>query len=263
MSCRVYNERMDEIYPILEFDPNPHAFIEPRHIQAAMDVPECAVICFFGDVVQSLVEKHDAKLLRELRSEIGRNPVYEIELNGRRLAVFQPGVGAPLAAGFMEEVIALGCTKFIACGACGVLDSTIAVGHVLVPTSAVRDEGTSYHYLPAAREVEVSPGTVAAIENVLQQRDIEYLLTKTWTTDAFFRETPERVARRRAEGCLCVEMEVSALCAVAKFRGVEFGQLLFGGDDLGGEVWDSRGWVTRRSARENLFWLAAEACLAL
>ena len=86
-------------------------------------------------------------------------------------------------------------------------------------------------------------------------------MAKTWTTDAFYRETPAKVRRRREEGCLTVEMEAAAFFAVAQFRGVPFAQLLYGGDDVSG-VWDFRAWTTH-AVREELFWLAAEACLAL
>ena len=159
--------------------------------------------------------------------------------------------------------IARGCTRFVACGGAGVLDRAIARGHLLVPTAAVRDEGTSYHYLPPSREVCASPEAVAAIETVLAEQGIAFLRTKTWTTDAFYRETPDRVARRREEGCLTVEMEAAAFLAVARFRGVALGQLLYSGDDVSGTVWDSREWHGRTSIRERLFWLAAEACAAL
>ena len=64
-----------------------------------------------------------------------------------------------------------------------------------------------------------------AIRSVLDERGIGYLAGKTWTTDGLYRETPGRVARRRAEGCLTVEMECSAFCAVARFRGATFGQI--------------------------------------
>jgi uridine phosphorylase len=86
---------------------------------------------------------------------------------------------------------------------------------------------------------------------------------KSWTTDGFYRETPARMARRRAEGCLAVEMESAAFFAVAQMRGVTFGQILYGGDDLTGEQWDDREWDRQTSTREKLLWLAAEACLAL
>lgn len=254
---------MEHPYPILEFDPTRTAIIEPKHLSQNIDMPERAVVCFFQDVIGKLLQEHDATLLYNLASEIGLHPIYQVTLRDTRLAVFHPGVGAPLAAGLLEEAIALGGRKFIACGGCGVLDSAIALGHVLVPHAAVRDEGTSYHYLPAGREVAASPHAVAAIEQALEVAGTDYLRTKTWTTDALYRETPDKVKRRRDEGCLTVEMEAAAFFAVAGFRGVEFGQILYGGDDVGGEVWDGRGWQRHGTAREKLFWLAAEACLRL
>ena len=86
---------------------------------------------------------------------------------------------------------------------------------------------------------------------------------KTWTTDAPYRETPVKIAARRAEGSLTVEMEAASLFAVAQYRQVVLGQILYGGDDLSGEAWDRRGWQSHKAVRENLFWLAADACLEL
>ncbi len=68
---------------------------------------------------------------------------------------------------------------------------------------------------------------------------------------------------RKAEGCLTVEMEAAAFFAVAQFRGVTLGQILYGGDDVSGEEWDTRGWTKNNTIREKMFWLAAEACLRL
>ena len=153
---------MQHDVPILEFDNTPEAIIEPTRVFTPMDIPEHAVACFFQDVITKLSQHHQAHVIRHLKSEIGTHPIYEMEFEGKRLAVFHPGVGAPLAAGTLEEVIALGCRKFIACGGAGVLDGTLAVGHVVVPTSAVRDEGTSYHYLPPGREVNASESGIAA-----------------------------------------------------------------------------------------------------
>jgi len=160
-------------------------------------------------------------------------------------------------------MIALGSRKFMACGGAGVLESAIALGHPIVVSAAVRDEGTSYHYLPPGREVEADPAGVAALEETLRAANVAYLVGKTWTTDAIYRETPDKIRRRRAEGCLTVEMEAAAFFAVARFRGVRFGQLLYAGDDVGGEAWDPRRWDSHTSVREKLFWLAAEACLRL
>jgi uridine phosphorylase len=253
---------MQADYPILEFDPAPDALLNPHTTLKPIDIAPHCVICFFQDVIERLVREHAARHVATLRTEIGKHPVYEITWNDQRLAVLHPGVGAPLAASFLEEAIAFGCQNFIVCGGAGVLVPDLAVGHVVVPTAAVRDEGTSYHYLPPAREVAAAPAAVAAIEAVLTARAVPYVLGKTWTTDAIYRETPAKIALRKTEGCLVVEMEAAALFAVARFRGVTLGQLLYSGDDLSGPEWDARGW-TRHSSRETLFWLAAEACLQL
>lgn len=254
---------MQALYPILEFDPSPNAIIEPHLIHDKMDVPERCVVCFFAEVFDALKASGRLKVVAVQRSEIGDNPVYELDVDGRRLAAFHPGVGAPLAAAFLDEVIALGCRKFIACGGAGVLNREIAVGHLVVPTSAVRDEGTSYHYLPPAREVSASPEGVAAIEQILKADGIDYIVGKTWTTDGIYRETPDKVKLRKEEGCITVEMEAAAFFAVSQFRGVTFAQILYGGDNLDSEKWDSRHWDRQSSIREKLFWLAAEACLKL
>lgn len=250
-------------YPILEFDDTLEAMLEPKRLIKASGVPRHAVACFFQDVISKLVQDHAARVVKHLRSEIGTHPVYELEMDGQRLAVFHPGVGAPLCAAMLEEVIALGCETFIACGGAGVLRPDIAVGHALVPASAVRDEGTSYHYLPPDREVSASPEAVAALVATLDAHGIEHLVTKTWTTDAIYRETPEKIRRRKEEGCVTVEMEAAAFFAVAQFRDVTFGQILYGGGDLSGAEWDHRHWNSHTSVREKLFWLAAEACLRM
>lgn len=250
-------------YPILEFDSAQQALIEPQQIIAPMDIAEHCVVCFFQDVLDALVQAGQLRQIATRHSEMGNHPVYELVTGGRRLAVFHPGVGAALAVGLLEEVIALGCKKFIACGSAGSLERHVTLGHIIVPVAAIRDEGTSYHYLPPSREVEASAAGVAAIEAVLKQYGCDYLRSKTWTTDAFFRETPAKIALRRQEGCVVVEMEAAAFFAVAQFRQVTFAQLLYGGDDLSGSEWDSRTWTKATSTREKLFWLAVEACLNL
>jgi uridine phosphorylase len=220
-------------------------------------------LCFFHEIIEQLVERQALRRIGQLKSEIGPNPLYTLEYNGARLLVVQPGVGAPLAAGFLEEIIALGVTRFIVTGGCGVLDHGIAAGHPVVVTSAVRDEGTSYHYLPPSREVTASPHASVVLEAVLKERGLEYRTGKTWTTDAIYRETARRRDLRVTEGCSIVEMEAAALFAVAQFRGVTLGQLVYGGDLVVPEGWDGRGWHTRSNDRELMFWLAVEACVRL
>lgn len=252
------------MYPILEFDPTPEAIIEPgRVIKQRDNMPEYCVLCFFQEVINQVCVETQSPVLGHLSSEIGRSPIYELTTEHGRVAVAHPGVGAALAAGFLEELIAMGCKKFIACGGAGVLKPEITVGHVVVPTGAVRDEGTSYHYLPPGREVHPSPEGIAAIEATLNKHHVPYVAGKTWTTDAIYRETRAKMERRRDEGCITVEMEAAAFFAIAQFRGVSFAQLLYGGDDISGDEWDDREWIHRSSSREKLFWLAVESVLQM
>lgn len=254
--------------PLLEFDPDPVAMIEPSaHFGVDWlerpEMPAIAVACFFGDVVERIGREQEAEVVTHLVGEHGRHAVYALDHHGERLCFYQAGLGAPLSAGLLEEMIDYGCRTVVACGGCGALDESLALGHVVVVSHAVRDEGTSYHYLPPSREVAADPEVVRAMEAVLGRAGVPYVTGKTWSTDAFFRETRAKVAARRAEGCLTVEMEASALLAVARFRGARLGQLLYAGDSLAGETWDHRDWVGAHEVREQVFWLAADAAVAL
>jgi uridine phosphorylase len=251
------------MYPILEFDPTRKALIEPAAQRDPQDVPEYCVACFFRDVIDLVMREHNGKVCLTRRWEDGPHDLYEIPFQGRRLGIFHPGIGSALAAALMEENIAYGCRKFIACGGSGVLNPDMALGHLTIISAAVRDEGASYHYLPPSREVVAQPEPIAALEATMQAHGVPYIVSKAWTTDAPYRETPNKIAARRSEGCAVVEMEAAGMMAVAQFRGVAFGQVVYGGDDLSGPEWDNRGWQSRSDIRQNLFWLAAEAVMRL
>ena len=250
-------------YPILEYDSNRMAFIEPSKVIRPKRIPEHCVICFFKEVIDKIVAEHNATVIVENYWEDGPHPVYEISYQDQLLAFFHPGIGAPLASSVLEEVIAFGCRKFIACGGCGVLEKDIAVGNLIVVSGAIRDEGVSYHYLPPGREVRANTVAMDALTRTLNERRVPYLAGKTWTTDAPYRETTQKIASRKEDGCLTVEMESAGMMAVAQFRDVIFGQVLYGGDDLSGSEWVNRAWQSRSEIRENLFWISADACLKL
>jgi len=226
-------------------------------------VTSACVLCFFHDVIARWLEVGSLRVVAHLSSTMGRHAVYEWKDGERAITLVHPGIGAPLAAIVLEEMIALGCRSFVACGGAGVLDRDVAAGHLVVPTSAVRDEGTSYHYVEPAREVAVDARAVEAIAATLTAAEMPFRLAKTWTTDAVYRETAGRVRARAAEGCLTVEMEAAALAAVAQFRNVPLGIILYGGDDISGPAWDPRRSFDRGGRREALVRLAVAACVAL
>lgn len=250
-------------FPILEFDPNPNAKIDPSNLTAKANVPECCVITFFGDVIHEMLQAGKLKQVAMFYSATVNLPIYETEYNGKSIAIVQGFLGAAGSAALLEELIVMGSKKFIVCGAAGVLQKGIQVGRLVVPYSAVRDEGVSYHYIEPSREIECNQHALSIIEKTLNNENIPFIKAKTWTIDAFYRETDDKIALRVSEGCVTVEMEAAAFFAVSKYRGVKLGQILFGGDDLSGVEWDSRRWSSREEIRRSLVELSFKTCLQL
>ncbi len=252
-------------HPITEFDEDRSAILmpDPYSIGAETLIPARGVLCFFQDVIKDLCDEGKLKEIGHLSSEIGKNPVYIYGNGTDGVTVVHPGVGAPLAAAFLEELIANGVTRFIACGGAGVLDRSKAPGYPFILTSAIRDEGTSYHYLPPSREVKPHADAVRALEDACCEMGIEYQLGKSWTTDAIYRETKGKRKDRLEEGCLVVEMEAAAFFAVAQFREIKFGQIVYGGDLVHPDGWDGRRWHKRNADRRLMFELAVNAAMKL
>lgn len=251
--------------PILEFDDDRSAILipDPYRLAKSGPIPARGVLCFFKDVFDALLEEGKLTKLGDLHSEIGDHPIYSYIVDGKPITVFHPCVGAPLAAGFLEELIAVGVTKYIVVGGAGVLNHEIDAGHPIILTAAIRDEGTSYHYLPPAREVKANPKGVAALEKAFTEAGLEYRTGKTWTTDAIYRETKGKRKARMADGCDVVEMEAAAFFAVAQFREITLGQVVYGGDLVIPEGWDGREWHKRGDDRRLMFEMAAKAVLNL
>jgi uridine phosphorylase len=191
-------------------------------------------------VTERLTALPHVRKIASLTPSFGENPIYAIEYRGVSIAFYTSMPGAPACICGFEDVIAMGARHFVFFGSCGVLDRTIEKGHVLIPQSAIRDEGTSCHYAPASDEIALDPACVQAIIGCAESRGIPYTTVKTWSNDAFYRETPEKVRRRKEQGCKTVDMECSALAAVAKFRGVSVAEFFYAADNLDADRWDAR-----------------------
>ena len=249
---------MADVPPILEFDPDRRALIDPRSEPPILGAPRAAVACFFPALIDELSTA--GQVLCQLPS---MGDLWKIDYEGEPLALFYPGQGASLATVTVERVLGAGIEAIVACGGAGAVVPDLALGHVIVVDAAVRDEGTSYHYLPPAREVSTQRKVVDVLRGVAQDSGLAYTVGKTWTTDGFFRETPGRIQRRRDEGCIVVEAEAAALLAVGRFRDVPIGLYLFAGDDVSGAVRDDRSWSTAHDVHIALFDLAARSALQL
>ena len=255
---------VDREFPILEHHDKIPAVIEPSKVlKPIKGLPEKAILVFYGGVIEKLLEENRLIHVQTLKSIVADFNIYKMKIKGEEIVVFNPGLGAPCAAGYFDELIAYGVKKTVAVGSAGVLDKNLKRGTIILVDSAVRHEGTSYHYLKPSREVKANEDILKDMEKTLKSLNAPYIKGKTWTTDAFYRETEEMVKKRVNEGCLTVEMEASALMAVAKFRNIPFGQILSAGDDVSGNEWDIRFHPETKNFREKIFWVAVDCLLNL
>ena len=237
-------------YPILEFDSNSQAIIDPKHVLSKhAPIGEKLLVCFFLEAIETLLNEGTIHLVDVLK---GENPIEIYKMVHQDVYLVPGRLGAPACAGYLEDFIALGAKKILFCGGAGVLDTEVTVGQYVIVSSAIRDEGTSYHYLPPSREVKANLAVVKRLRTYFETRHVPYVMGKTWTTDAFYRETRDKIALRKSEGAIMVEMEQAAMMAVSEFRKIEYGAILYGGDDVSKEVWDSRGWRSREDIRLEL-----------
>jgi len=253
---------MEQI-PLLEFDPDEKGIIEAAHFIEAGRLTEHCVMPIYTSLVQKLAAKGVLEPITSVRIKGWQRQIFTVQYDGREVTVLHPGVGAPLVTGNFEVMIGLGCRKFVACGSAGVLKPELKRGTVVIPNSALRDEGTSYHYCSPSRTIEMDSNVVDILEAVLCRHQVNYEIGRTWTNDAFFRETAKKIKQRQAEGCITVEMECAALAAAARLRKVKFGQYLAAGDDVSGAEWDPRYVEDKMPFEEKVFWLSVEACLEL
>lgn len=236
-------------FPILELDDNRLAIINPSSIQERPFETDMLIITFFPDVITRLVD--EGKILPE-RIIGGENPFTVYRFTDENILITLGQVGCPACGGNLDLLNAMGAKRVMFCGGGGVLDKNIQVGQLLLVDGAIRDEGFSYHYIPASRCIYTDPAVTQKIASYLDANSVPYLRGLTWTTDAIFRETADRVARRKAEGAKIVEMEQSGCIAVSQFRGFRYGALIYGGDDVSQDEWDRRGWNTRKGVRYDL-----------
>ncbi len=222
-------------FPILEYDED-HSMIMPNTQNELLrdlgGVDTCVMTFFPGLRAHETSERFD-ELYRFFS---GGAQLMQYVYNDSLVVANLPGGAAPAAA-LMEELISIGVSRFVCIGSAGLISKEFDQNKMLVVTEAIRDEGTSYHYLPAGEAAYTSPLLREQLKDSLARQGVDFAEGKVWTTDAFYRETPSRVARRLAEGAIAVEMECAALCAVAQRRGVEFAQALFFSDSLLSEVW--------------------------
>ncbi len=220
------------------FDNKSSAKINPK---PKPDLPQVdACILTFSNVIEKFVlENYPCKRIASFHFATGETPIYEIEYKSKKFAFYKTYVGAPACVGTIEDTLSeIRTDKYIVFGGAGCLNKEIARGKVMVPTEAYRDEGTSYHYLKASDYIKIK--NCDTVAQFLSESGIPYVLGKTWTTDAIYRETENNINKHKADGCISVEMECAAVQAVCDFRNLQLYTFFTSGDLLDAPQWESR-----------------------
>lgn len=151
--------------------------------------PEICITTFSQNILTELAHKNSLKTIAHLYSANGVLPVYQIEYQHTPVGIFLSRVGAPACVAGLEEIIALGARKIVQFGSCEVLNQAAVQNKIIIPTAAVRDEGTSYHYVKSSDEISAQHSCIGLAARCLEKHHIPYILGKIWTTDGIYRET--------------------------------------------------------------------------
>lgn len=251
---------------LAQYDANRDAVINPDIIhRPVVGFPETVVSIFSHQLFNTIKDFLGAEVIAETHDVDGIWPVYAVTYKGKRFAMYKARLGAPACVGCFEDIIPMGAKRIILLGNCGVLDKSIQDCGIIIPTRAIRDEGTSYHYAPVEDFIDVNKKYAPEFMAILDQFGYPYVTGITWTTDAFYRETRAKIEARKAMGAICVEMECAAMQAMCDFRGVEFFQFLYAGDNLDHSAWDPRSLSgqSRLEDKEKIALLAFELACAI
>ena len=225
---------------------NKQGFIQSKGIKfrEGQDInvvlPKVAVGVFSRHLFDDVVEKFNCKNVGYMSCANMERDVYVLNYKGVDITFFMAGVSGPWISADIEQLNFNGVEKFIIFGNCGVLDSSIEDCSIIIPTKAYREEGTSYHYIEDSDTILMNPKYVEDFIEVLNEFNFDYTKGCTWTTDAFFRETKDKIEYFKSKGVKTVEMEGATIAAVCKYKNLDYFTFYYAGDNLDSTEWDER-----------------------
>lgn len=203
--------------------------------EKALVLEDVAIITFTRRDLLVLVEETGAC---KVEAWSGRNDrLYRGVVGKDSYILTQSLYGAPNAVMLLEELVAFGVKKAVFLGYCGSIREPIGVGEVILPTYSIREEGTSYHYLPKGVICHADQDIQNLVREGLMERGIEPYVGMCWTTDALYRETGEKIRRYRSRGVLGVDMETSAVFCLGIYRNIRVGSTMVVTDEFSDSSW--------------------------
>jgi len=200
-----------------------------------LSAPNGVVLCLYKGVMKRFAWKYPSQHVNGFLGDI----FLLKRTNGKVGVLGNFGIGAPALTSIAEEMMAWGAKRAIIMSLAGGLQADLKPGSIVVCNRAIRDEGTSYHYLPPAKDVEASATLVTAISQTLKRRGLAHSIGATWSTDAPYHETREEADYFRQEGVKAVDMESAGLFAVGEVRNIETASVFVIGDSLAGPRWSA------------------------
>lgn len=217
------------------------------------DVPPAVILGYQSELTDAVRERSDSRIeivrgqhAEQISEAVGYVPVHE------------SGIGAPVTATITENVIAAGAEVVVMVGGCAALETEIAPDAAILPTDTIRDEGVSYHYLPAEVPVTATESLVNRLDESLSDAGFDTPRGTTWTTSAMYRETVPEVEHYRDEGVVSLCMESAAIWAVCQYRGVDAATVHEIGDYIAPD-----GWIPDAEAERGLQEMLAPTVRAL
>lgn len=246
-------------------------FIRPKGIkfregqEKNIKLPKVAVGVFSRHLFEDVVEKFSSLEVGYISCANMERNIYILRYKDIELTFFMAGVSGPWISADIEELHGQGVEKFIIFGNCGVLDFKIEDCSIIIPTKGFRDEGTSYHYEPESDTIDMNPKYIGEFIDILNKYNFDYTKGYTWTTDAFFRETPDKISYFKSNGAVCVEMEGTVIASVCKRLNVDYFTFYYAGDNLDSAIWDERSLhgLTNIDKKKEVITLALELALKL
>lgn len=247
------------------FDDKTQPVITPELFYGKREkVCDICIVTFSIHVMEEIVKRFSCSKVAEIGSVNGSHPIYVMEYKGKKIAFYMTKICSAGTGNCLEEARCLiGARHYIIFGSCGALDREVGEGKLVVPTWAYRDEGFSYHYVPAAEYIRMK--NADRVEALLHELEVPCVKGRTWSTDALYRETRGKVERLKQDGCVAVEMECAGAQAVCDFYGMELYYFLISGDLLDGEEWDARilGDAVEMDSQVRSFYIALEMALRI
>lgn len=218
--------------------------------------PESIIICYDDRILDYVEKNYDVEKHKSFCGDF-----WFLKETNNKVAIFGNfGLGSPMIATRVEELIQFGIKKFISIGEAGTLQKDIKIGEIIVCDKAIRDEGISYHYLKSSKYVNASKKILHSLIYYLQKQKIPFKTGISWTIDAIYRQTKAEIKKFQKEKVLTIDMEVATLFAIAKYRKVEAGAILTISDSFANLKWNPRFHETTKSL-EKIFEIAKNSLM--